>query len=511
MSRRNRQRPTAQPRAQAQTADSFQNLVSRVGLGTDNQNSVSGYGFSPVSRNRVQMEFVYRSSWLAGKAVDDYADDMTREGIQVKGDMPPDDMEKLQKAAARLKIWKAINDTIKWSRLYGGCIAVLMIDGQDVSKPLNLDSIAPGQFRGLLPLDRWVVQPTLSNLVTEFGPDIGKPRYYEVLADAQALVNMKIHHSRVIRLDGVELPYWQRIAENGWGQSVLERLWDRLIPYDSTTQGAAQLVYKAHLRTYKVEGLREIIAMGGKAFEGLVKQIEMIRTFQSNEGITLMDAKDEFEAHQYSFSGLSDLMLQFGQQISGALGIPLVRLFGQSPAGLNSTGESDLRQYYDNIKQRQESDLRTGVGLVYNVLHRSVLGREPDETFDFDFAPLWQMSDTDKATIAGGVTNAVVAASDAGLIDRATALKELRQSSEITGVFSNVTDEDIEEAEAEPPPMAGELSAGLENANANEGQKAQPTEEPDANEKGRAPLREATDAARKSGGFIDRWLSAWRP
>ena len=156
----------------------------------------------------------------------------------------------------------------------------------------------------------------------------------------------------------------QRIAENGWGQSVLERLWDRLIAFDSVTQGAAQLVYKAHLRTYAVEGLREIIGIGGKALDGLVKQIEMIRMYQSNEGMTLMDSKDKFEAHQYSFSGLSDMMLQFGQQISGALGIPLTRLFGQSPAGLNSTGESDIRMYYDNVKQEQERRLRVGVGML---------------------------------------------------------------------------------------------------------------------------------------------------
>jgi len=83
--------------------------------------------------------------------------------------------------------------------------------------------------------------------------------------------------------------------------------------------------------------------IAGRMYEALIKQIELIRLYQSNEGMTLMDAKDKFEAHQFSFAGLPDVLLQFGQQISGAIGIPLVRLFGQSPAGLNSTGESDTR------------------------------------------------------------------------------------------------------------------------------------------------------------------------
>ncbi|UCL89307.1 DUF1073 domain-containing protein [Pseudomonas sp. HS-18] len=314
-----------------------------------------------------------------------------------------------------------------------------------------------GQFKGLLVLDRWLVQPSLENLVTEFGPNLGKPKFYTVVADAQALINQKIHYTRVIRLEGVQLPYWQRIAENGWGQSVLERLWDRLIAFDSTSSGAAQLVYKAHLRTYKVEKLRELIAMGGKAFEAFVKQMEMIRLYQSNEGLTLMDSSDEFEAHQYSFSGLAELLLSFGEQISGALQIPLVRLFGQSPGGLNSAGDSDLRTYYDNVAAWQDRDLRPGVTTLLEVVSRSVLGKEMPEGWDFQFRPLWQLTDTEKADIGSKDTSSIVEAYDAGIISRATALKEMRQSSQTTGLWSNITDEDITEAENDPPPGAETL------------------------------------------------------
>ena len=34
----------------------------------------------------------------------------------------PDDIEALNKAATRLHIWKSIESTIKWARLYGGAL-----------------------------------------------------------------------------------------------------------------------------------------------------------------------------------------------------------------------------------------------------------------------------------------------------------------------------------------------------------------------------------------------------
>lgn len=455
------------------TKDSFQNFAARVGLGTGNQHDQSVYGFNFLSRDRLKLEAMYRSSWVVGQVVDVVADDMTRKGVKLNGLSDPKESEKIDQEMDRLQVWGRLNKTIKWSRLYGGAIAVMMIDGQNVSTPLNLNTIGKDQFKGLLVLDRWMIQPTLQDLVTELGPDYGTPRYYDVITDSVGLCNQKVHYSRVIRMDGVELPYNQSIAENLWGQSVIERLEDRLTIFDSATLGAGQLVYKAHLRTYKVKGLRSLIAAGGQLYEALVKQVNMIRQWQSNEGLTLMDADDTYEAHQYNFSGLDNILLQFGQQISGATGIPLVRLFGQSPAGLNATGESDLANYYDNINQQQEGRLRTPLQILYAVLHMSVLGKPLPDSFSFKFASLWQLDDEKKANVAKGVTDAVLAAEEGGLIKRSTALKELRQSSEVTGVFSHITDEEIKDADGEDPPPPGE---GVDDEETNKSDNTEPGE-----------------------------------
>ncbi|WP_407323592.1 DUF1073 domain-containing protein [Acinetobacter pittii] len=455
------------------TKDSFQNFAARVGLGAGNQHDQSVYGFNFLSRDRLKLEAMYRSSWVVGQVVDVVADDMTRKGVKLNGLSDPKESEKIDQEMDRLQVWGRLNKTIKWSRLYGGAIAVMMIDGQNVSTPLNVNTIGKDQFKGLLVLDRWMVQPTLQDLVTELGPDYGTPRYYDVITDSVGLCNQKVHYSRVIRMDGVELPYNQSITENLWGQSVIERLEDRLTIFDSATLGAGQLVYKAHLRTYKVKGLRSLIAAGGQLYEALVKQVNMIRQWQSNEGLTLMDADDTYEAHQYNFSGLDNILLQFGQQISGATGIPLVRLFGQSPAGLNATGESDLANYYDNINQQQEGRLRTPLQILYAVLHMSVLGKPLPDSFSFKFASLWQLDDEKKANVAKGVTEAVISAEEGGLIKRSTALKELRQSSEVTGVFSHITDEEIKDADSEDPPPPGE---GVDDEETNKSDNTEPSE-----------------------------------
>lgn len=439
-------------------ADSFVNFNQRMGIGADNALSTSNYGFNPITRNRVMLEWIHRGSWLGGVAVDLVADDMTRAGIDYTTEMSPDDTEKLDQRITSLGVWNSINEVIKWGRLYGGCLGVLLIDGQDMRTPLRVETIGKDQFRGLLPLDRWMVEPTLEDLVTDFGPHLGLPKYYRVQTNAPALRGQTIHHSRVaFRHEGIQLPYQQKMTENLWGISVIERLYDRMIAFDSATTGAAQLVYKSYLRTLKIKGLREIIASNTKAMEGVVAMVEMMRRFQNMEGITLLDGEDEFDVQEHSaFSGLGDALMQFGQQLSGALQIPLVRLFGQSPAGLNSTGESDLRMFYDHIKQQQQKTLHHGVSLTWKCAAQSE-GIKLPENFAIDFTSLWELSDTDKATISKTTTDAVTAVFDGGIIGRQTALRELRQSSRVTGIFTNITEEMINAADDEVQPPLSEL------------------------------------------------------
>jgi phage-related protein (TIGR01555 family) len=434
-------------------ADGYLNLMSRTGIGANNMISQYTYGFTMLTHDRMRLESMYRGSWIVGAVIDSVAEDMTRGGVSITGSIDPDKIAKIQTKLTRLGVWRAILESIKWGRLYGGAIAAIVIDGQDPSTPLDISTVSNGQFRGLKVYDRWAL--SASNTVVEFGMDAGLPVHYDVIADisTKKLSGVRWHHSRVIRFVGIQLPVWQAMQTEYWGESVIERMNDRIVAFDAATMGASNLVEKAHLRVLMIKGLRDTFQEGGHAEEILSRTFNTMRQLQSNEGLTVLDGEDSYQPHSYSFGGLSDIILQFGQQISGATGIPLVRLFGQSPAGLNSTGESDLRMYYDHILSQQESRLREGMLLVLRVMYRSLFGQDAPDDFDFDFSPLWQTSEREKADISSVVTDTIIKAYDAGIIDQVTAMKELRQSSEATGIYSNITQESIEEAEMAPPPM----------------------------------------------------------
>jgi uncharacterized protein len=514
------------------TGDSFQNFQLNIGQGTNNALSSSAYGFNPITRIRTLLDWIHRGSWLGGIAIDLLAEDMTRGGVEILTVEDPEAVEKMQQGLTRLHIWQELADNIKWSQLYGGSIAVLLIDGQDPSTPLRIETVRKNQFRGLVVFDRWMVDSDLQHLVSEYGPNLGLPEFYKVVADAPAMRGQRIHYTRCIRLEGVRLPYWQRVMENLWGLSVFERLYDRMIAFDSATLGASQLVYKAFIRTYKLDGLHDAIIESGDALTGISQRVELMRKYQGIEGITLLDKDDDFTTHETSsFGGIADVLVHFAEQLSGALQIPLVRLLGQSPAGLNSTGESDLRTYYDNILQRQERNLRDGVNLILRVLAQSLSIKLPDN-FNFNFVPLWQMDQTEKTDMADKASKFILEVEAAGLVSPRVALQELRQLAKSTGFWTNIDNKMIEEASdvAEPPEVPGVPGEGGEEGGGGEGGETGPEQgqaeaEGEEGGKGQEAAEKTTGAREKAelkglegfkavkkaiGGTGDRGLKRYR-
>lgn len=454
----------------SKTADGFANFASRLGLQQQNSFSFGTYILNLVTRNRVKLESAYRGSWVVGQMVDSVADDMTRAGIDITTSEDETRIQEIKVAMSRLQIWQSLNKVIKWGRLYGGSIGVMDIEGQDNSTPLDPDTVGGGQFKGIVVYDRWQLNPDLTTVI-DSGPEMGLPEYYYITTnnnindpmDMDIDGGLKIHHSRCIRYIGIELPFFQAITEMMWGESILERVWDRLIAFDSTTMSIANLVERASNRTVKVDQLRDVIASGGKAMEGLLSQFDMMREFQTNEGLTLLDKEDEYQTDSYTFAGVDLVLLGFAQQLSGASQIPLVRLFSQTPTGMSATGESDIRMYYDSINAQQESKLRNPMEVLMSVLYKSEFDQPKPEDFQFSFTPLWQMSAMDKASIAKLNTETIIGAFAEGLTKRSTAMKELRAISDDTGIFSNITDEDIDELDNDLPPVPQEIIPSKEN------------------------------------------------
>ncbi|MBQ7478993.1 MAG: DUF1073 domain-containing protein [Selenomonadaceae bacterium] len=134
--------------------------------------------------------------------------------------------------------------------------------------------------------------------------------------------------------------------------------------------------------------------------------------------------------------------------VAGAAETPVTKLFGRSPAGMNATGESDMQNYYDVIEEKQENELRPVYDKLLPIIMMSTFGAVPDD-FDYEFKPVRRAPETEMADLASKNTDSVTKAFQAGLISQKTALKELRQQSEFTGMWSNITDEDIEKADDE--------------------------------------------------------------
>lgn len=466
MSKRKRRRtldkaPEPQP-IRSRALDAFSNVLARLGAGTPNLLEGTEYSLQRMSRDFNTLNALYRESWIVRRIIDVIPADMLKNWITITSGLDPDVEKRLSLTLRRTQLIDKLKRGMQWGRLYGGALGVMLVkhQGYDLSQALQLDWIMPGDFAGLLIFDRWNGVNPSSELIEDISdPDYGYPKYYTV-TDPAGSGSVKIHHSRVIRFTGNTLPFWEEIAEMQWGASVVESIFDELRKRDNVSWNIAQLTFMANIRVLKMQDLGQLLAATDNESQAeLLRTLEAQNILLNNMGMQVMDAADGLETHQYTFGGLADCYQQFIMDISGAAEIPVTRLFGRSPSGLNATGESDLQNYYDMISEKQESYLRPILNKVLPPFIISTLGSLPDD-FDFEFDPVAEPSDKERADLAKCGTDNVVAAYNAGLISQRTALKELKQQSERTGVWTNITDEDIAKA-SETVEVPGEMGGGL--------------------------------------------------
>lgn len=453
-------KPQTPPPRKQRAADSYANPLGRLGFGQMNLNETAFYPMSRMTQNYAMLNSLYRTEWLAGRIIDTIPKDMTKNWYKITSQMQPDQIEAFETMERRLHIRQQILEGLKWGRLYGGAAGIMVIEGQEdmLDQPLDYNLILPGQFKGLIIADRWNGVYPDGGLVQDISdPDFGTPEYYNFSLTETDLANgIRVHHSRVLRFLGRQLPYTERIAENYWGMSEIEHVYNELNKRNNTSANVAHLIWQANIKTYKMGDLGEILAATDPNIQReLYQTIEMQNFLLSNMGLNVMDKDDEFQTNQYTFAGLSDVYELFMLDVAGAAEIPVTKLFGRSPAGMNSTGESDLTNYYDHVHQLQESDLRPVLEKLLPVMCISEWGAIPDD-LNFEFEPVRDSSESERADLMIKYTQAIVAAYQGDIISQKIALKELRQTSSFTGAYDNITDEDIEAADGMLP------DAGLE-------------------------------------------------
>ena len=396
---------------------------------------------SHLTSNPELLTTTYRESWLAKRIIDMPAQDCTRAWYTLRGSMAEEETEALRRLEARHDLRRELTDAIRWARLFGGSIALIVIRGDEdrLSEPLDTDLLLPNCFQGVLVLDRSQgVQPSLETVQDLDDPDFGLPEYYTVALDDSEKRTVRLHHSRVIRFVGRELPGLETVAESYWGASELEHIWDELIKRSATSANIAQLVFQANITTLKMADFGEILAASEDQRRNSVLEVmEAENRFRTSYGIQLLSKEDSYETHPYAFTGLSDIYESFMMDMAGASEIPATKLFGRSPQGLNATGESDLRNYYEFISEIQEHYLRPALNRLLPVMAMSCWGCVPDN-LDFTFNPLSTTTPAERAELMDKLSASVIEAFKAGIISREEAAAELRKRGEEYGLWTKL-------------------------------------------------------------------------
>lgn len=441
------------------TLDEFVNPLARSGAGMLNLLEATEYPLTRFTQNWQVLNSLYRSHWVVQKIINTIPQDMMKNGYDFQSDINPDQIQKISKIIRQTRLHSKILNGLYWGRLYGGAAGIIMIDGEAdrMDEPLDLDRVMPGAFKGLLIMDRWSGIMPSADLITDItDPDFGMPEYYEVtLPEGQGVI--RLHNSRVCRFSGREMPYLEKLAENYWGTSEMEHVFSELKKRDNVSWNIALLTFMANIRVMKIDGMEQLLAYGGdKSQQALYNTLEGLNMMLNNNGIQILGKDDSYESHQYTFSGLGEVYDRFMMDVSGACGIPVTKLFGRSPAGMNSTGDADMDNYYDTIEQSQESQLRPVLDKLLPIVCMSALGAVPDD-LDYIFNPVRRPSNDEKQSLGSQQTAAVVQAYTAGLVSEKTALRELQGSSKLTGMWTNITDKQIEAA-SDQPEAAGEMN-----------------------------------------------------
>jgi phage-related protein (TIGR01555 family) len=439
-------------RQRKSTTDTFENTLARLGINSPNLLAATNYPLTRLTRDYNLMNSMYRNSWIAKKIINTIPDDMVKNWYGNTAELTPEETDRINKVEQRTLIKEKFLEALYWGRLYGGAAAIMMIAGHEdkLEDPLDIEDIMPNSFKGLMVLDRWSGIFPLLELEDDIeDQEFGLPKYYEIrnLAENQSLT--KIHHSRVIRFAGRLLPYWEDLAEIHWGAAELEHIFDEIAKRDNTSWNIASLVFQANLLVNKIDGMDQVLSMGDPEQMAQLYNIKSAQNqMRNNNGMMLIGKDEEITAMNYQFGGVNDIYESFMLDVSGAAEIPVTKLFGRSPAGMNSTGESDLQNYYDMISQQQESVLKPKINKILPIICMSELGYVPDD-LGVKFNPVQTPTDEKMADIVGKKVDSIVKAYDAGLINQKIGMTELHELSYTTNMFTSITDEDIEAADQE--------------------------------------------------------------
>ena len=380
--------------------DNWENAM--VGLGQIQDKAIkTHYSYSDLLDQATLTE-MYVGGGLAARITNVVADDMTREWVWMDDDEARTVVESVSQ---ELGMEEKINTSLRWQRLNGGSLLVIgAMDGHTVDQPLDIKKIKSIEYL------RPVASTSVDLSASVWDEDVNSPRFGKITTYSirykifNKYVDVMVHWTRVVEFHNDPCPTGKfstvDVDTAYWGMSSLQVVNESLRDIGGVSQSTVNILYDFVSGVYKFKNLAQLIATDedGSAQAGLVKRMNAINSSKSIINAIILDTDEQYDKQYTTVAGLPEIIDRYMLQLSGSSGIPVTRLYGRSPAGLNATGESDLRNYYDLIEAQQRNRLYNPLSYIIKLI---LAWKGLDEAkCTFSFNSLYQLTESEKADLA---------------------------------------------------------------------------------------------------------------
>ena len=385
-------------------------LVNAItGLGTKKDKS-EYYSIRHTRQlDETELEALYYDP-LCRRVIDIYAEAAVTEQPTIKLGEETEDYDGILKSfenyLEEIDFYAYIEEALKLQRIYGGAALFLVLDdGLEPSEP-----VVPERVRGiadLVPLSRREIVPHDYNYLNYRKPELYRISTSKAVTTENDLNYLLVHNSRVLRLDGLYLPWRQRLLNEGWGQSYLQPFYEVWKRYRGATDGMATMLNEMDLFVHKIPGLASKVTAGNE--KALKTRLEANALARSLYGGMALDTEEEVSFASRSLGGAQEIFDRLTDDLVAAADMPKTLLFGTSPAGgLSESGKYEDKSWAASVERYQTHSLRQPLNqffqLVLAMPEGPTQGQVPEE-WSVHFPPYYSESDSDKAELRSKVAN----------------------------------------------------------------------------------------------------------
>lgn len=309
-----------------------------------------------------------------------------------------EDMDRsLSEAAEKWDVFEKVTQAAIWGRLFGGGAILMGVDRGLMHEALDVETVQEGDLLYLDVIDRRDLNVN-TRYTDPLMPEWGQPETYQINRSSEAgSTTTVVHESRLVVFGGALTSERIRIQNGGWDVSVLQRIWEVLRSFDQTWKSVDHLLAEMSQAVFKVQGLLEQIAEGDIATMQTRMGIADRQRSVSRAVLLDADMEDFTTVGAQNVSGIAPILQEKLKRLAGAARMPVTVLMGLSPAGLNATGESDTRSWFNVLTFHREMGLAPRIIELMQVVARSEGAEMPERGIRIEWPSLWIMSPSEEA------------------------------------------------------------------------------------------------------------------